>query len=640
MRHESEESLALERVGSSVLGYGRPLLQWKNEKSSLDLNKPTARAETVDTLKSIQVAIAMTTNSGRPNVLLLLTDDQGWDDLSLHGNEILETPNLDAFARDSVRFANYYVASVCAPSRASLLTGRHFMRTGVAHVHGGKDFVHPEEIMMGQHFQAAGYRTGMWGKWHSGRTTGYFPWERGFDEAYMAQLYKHFESRGQFNGETREHDGWTVDTLVDYAIEFMEREKDGPFFAFLPFLTCHTPLKAPTELVEKYVQRGLSEPLATLYGMVDQLDNAFGRLMAAVDQLGLAEDTVVLFMSDNGPACCENLFSDDDRRTRYVNGYKGHKGNMWENGIKSPLFVRWPGRFRPHTVQRLCDICDILPTLLDICAINLPAHPLDGRSILPYLQGDEDSLPPKESYVYVSPGWPPDPTVGYDVGGRFNEYDPVAPEEKAFVPALPQLITVRTETHKLLRNPGKVPGMPEVIDGEVLIGIEDDPKEDHNIILTNPHHATKMRERLLAWFEELKREPHSFHTPVFAIGPNTTNIVYAYAPVRVRGQVRTAGLSSPGWSTKGDGADFHVKVTQAGSYSVQLEATAEADADAMLALRIGDAETLLRIEGGEVVASAELALKEGEQTMHVEVAGSNGNAIFKRLTAFRLSPAT
>ena len=163
----------------------------------------------------------------KPNVILILTDDHGWDDAGFNGNKLIETPNLDKFASGgSVQFQNFYAIPVCAPTCAGILTGRHYLRTGVYHVHGGGDFMYPDEIMMVEWFKANGYSTGMWGKWHSGKTTGYFPWERGFDEAYMAHFYRHKDSIGDFNGSRCIHSGWmTVDTITDYAIDFITRKK-------------------------------------------------------------------------------------------------------------------------------------------------------------------------------------------------------------------------------------------------------------------------------------------------------------------------------------------------------------------------------------------------------------------------------
>ena len=159
------------------------------------------------------------------NVVLILADDLGWGDLGQNGNTLIDTPVLDCMGTEAARFENFYVHPVCAPTRASLLTGRHYLRTGVTHVHGGGDFLHPAEVTMGQWFQENGYATGMWGKWHSGKTSGYYPWERGFDEAYMAKLYIHEDGEGLFQGESRSAPGWTTDVLTGMTIDFIERHQ-------------------------------------------------------------------------------------------------------------------------------------------------------------------------------------------------------------------------------------------------------------------------------------------------------------------------------------------------------------------------------------------------------------------------------
>jgi arylsulfatase A-like enzyme len=581
-------------------------------------------------------------NEKRPNVLLVLTDDQGWDDLGHHGNPWIETPRLDALAGESVEFANYYVAAVCAPTRASLLTGRHFLRTGVAHVHGGKDFVHPDEVMVAELFRDAGYRTGMWGKWHSGKTTGYFPWERGFEEAYMAQLYKHRDSRGRLNGEPVEHTGWTVDTITDYAVDFITRHRDEPFFAFVPYLTVHAPLVAPDELTAKYEAKGLSRALGQTYAMLEQMDAGVGRLLDCLEELDLAQDTVVLFMSDNGPAVSYGVYTEADRDMRYVNGYKGHKGNMWENGIKSPLFVRWPGRFEPRTVRRLCDVCDIFPTLLEMCGIDLPEdHPkLDGRSVLPHLQGSEDALPPKESFIYVDPAWQPhEHEPGEYCHAHAVEYQPVSPERKPGLPFAPQAVGMRTEEYKLMRNPGPVKGAPDAVDGRVLIHIAADPKEDVNAVGDEPGVSEEMGRALEEWFEDMRDEPHSFHTPTFAIGPGTTNVVWLYAPERVHGNVVNGTLAIDGWRAPGDGADYRVEVTRSGRYAVALHCRELRGHSVTLALRIAGEriETQITANGDTEVGTVELP--EGRSPVGLEVVATDpeGGEI-AGLTALRFEP--
>jgi len=173
----------------------------------------------------------------RPNFILIQMDDLGWDDLSVHGNQIIETPTIDRLAGESVQFNQFYVNPVCAPTRASLLTGRDFLRTGVSHVNGGKEYLNPGETIIAEIFSEAGYVTGMWGKWHSGGTDGYLPGERGFEEVYKAKLYRHENNFGEFNGKEVQHGKWADEVLINYAIEFITENRDKPFFAYLPSMT-------------------------------------------------------------------------------------------------------------------------------------------------------------------------------------------------------------------------------------------------------------------------------------------------------------------------------------------------------------------------------------------------------------------
>jgi len=579
-----------------------------------------------------------------PNVLLILTDDQGFDDLGCHGNPLIDTPHLDRLAGQAVRFDNFYVAPVCAPTRAALMTGRYFLRTGVSHVHGGKDFVHPDETLIGELFQRAGYVTGLWGKWHSGKTTGYFPWERGFDEAYMARLYQHKDSVGRFNGEPREHTGWTVDTLTDYALEFISRHRGRPWFTHLPYLTVHAPLVAPDDRIAKYRQRGCGDQLATIYAMIEQLDDNVGRLLDHLDATGQADNTIVVFLSDNGPQFFPEM-SEADKRRRYVNRYKGHKGSMWENGIKAPLFVRWGERFAPRAAERVCDVCDLLPTLLELCGIERPtdALPLDGRSVVPLLEGREADVAPEEKVVFSNLGWPPEKDAAAQAEADRWEYRPVPAERKPELRFADQLMALRTERHKLLWRPGYAPGAPAAGDGRVLIDIAADPREDRNVLDAHADLGDGMRDRLRDWFDRVKTEPHAYHTPRFALGPGTTNVVYLYAPHRLRGNVRNGGTMSFAWQAAGDGADYLVDVRRPGRYRVTLDVK-RVHSPATLRLTCGSAKLEAAVTDPGQTTLGKLGLPEGpgEMTLdllHVDPASEGEPTGLDHLLALHFDPA-
>lgn len=569
-------------------------------------------------LSAANTVPAMSESKPHPNVILILTDDQGWDDAGFHGNNDIRTPNLDALATQAVRFANFYVHPVCAPTRASLLTGRHYLRTGVAHVHGGKDYLHPGEVTLAEWFKAGGYTTGMWGKWHSGKSTGYLPWERGFDEAYMADLYQHRDGGGVKNGLRIETPGWTTDAITGMCIDFITRNRDRPFLAYVPYLAPHTPLAAPPELVGKYEAMGMGTSLATAYAMIEQVDSGIGRIMTAVEELGIRDNTIIIFLSDNGPQYLgTERMSPADYARRYPSNMRGHKGSMWENGIKVPFLLSLPTRFGSRTVERVVDVHDILPTLVELCGLEQPDGilPLDGRSIVPYLLG-HDTLPHKESVIFSNIGWGPVKDRHYEwPNWERKEYLPVTPQERPHVPFADQLIGLRDEGHKLLRHPDYSPGAPQAVGHEVLVNLADDPGETQNIANGESGRAAAMRARLEAWFEEVKSGPHAWHIPRFCIGPGTTNVVYLHAPQRQSGKVWNSGILSHGWDGPGDGAEFLVRVDKAGTYAMEIKARSHAGAPIRLEFRLDGHAVHQASFSRESPLLAPISLPQGDHTL-------------------------
>ena len=544
----------------------------------------------------------------RPNILLILADDLGYSDLGVHGNSLLETPNLDRLAAESVQFSQFYVTPVCATTRASLLTGRHFLRTGVSHVHGGKDFLHLDEVTLADKLKRKGYATGMWGKWHSGKTPGYFPWERGFDEAFMAALYRHEDNAGYMNGEKLQTSGWTTDVLTGMAIDFMERNRDRPFFAYLPFLACHAPLRAPGEYTARYLEKGLSENLSTLYGMVDQMDDNVGRLLAALEELGLSEKTVVLFLSDNGPAVLNGTLTPGDRRVRYVNGLRGHKGNIWENGIRSPLFVRWKGHFTPGVAGCLTDVTDLFPTLLELAGGDSRAERriLDGRSILPYLAGEEGPLPGKEVFLYANPGWPPSDRPWSPEGVK-DEYRPWKYGGGSNLSYEAQIMGVRGERYKLLYHPGPTDGTIQAgPSGYVLLDMKEDPKEQNNLVTSRAGVADSMKTSLRGWYQRVFTDEHAFEMPVFLVNgePGIAYPVLPYGPRTTSQGVQGASNYISGFCRTIDTAEYTIDVSAAGDYSLEIRYRLDGDAEV---------ECLLAFPSG----TCPVTFRPAERSVHV-----------------------
>lgn len=566
------------------------------------------------------MGFAVSVHARQPNILLIQTDDLGYDDLSFHGNTCSRTPNLDRLAEESVRFGNFMVNSVCAPTRASLLTGRDFWRTGVEGLHGGKDFLHLDERTFGNAFQDAGYATGMWGKWHTGKADGYWPWDRGFDEGYQANLYIYYPSNGYYNEfpKVTTHEGeWSPKVLADYTIDFMSKNKEKPFLAYLSFLTCHSTWNAPDEYRNKSLKEGYGAAHSTLLGMLEFMDDEVGRVLQHLSDLGLGEDTIVLFMSDNGPnrggskkQKGADVLTEAEWALRNNHGFLGSKSNLWQNGIKSPLFVKWKGEYDPADVERLVTVTDIFPTLLDMANIEVPEDnpPLDGRSIKSYLAGDTRTLDEKRGvFTHWYPAWEGD------------HYDPV--QDKTALDPAAQRATLVTEHYKLIQNERNVPGSPKIENGVVLIDLKADPMEGVNVATSKPEVVREMRQEIKRWFDDLVRSPHSFTPTVFQIGwkGKTSSQAPAFAPSKTVG-VKNNSHAVTQWDAVGDYAEYRIHTHRAGTYNVSLNLqTGENGAGTVIRASCNDRAVQAELTSAFHQSLGQLRLEAGEHTFRLEL---------------------
>src|SRR4051794_22493240 len=328
----------------------------------------------------------------RPNVVVILADDQGWGDLSVHGNKNLSTPNIDSLARDGALFDRFYVCPVCSPTRAEFLTGRYHPRGGVWSTSTGGERLDLDEKTIGDTFKGAGYAVGAFGKWHNGTQYPYHPNARGFDEYYgfcSGHWGEYFDPPLEHNGTLVRGKGYISDDLTDHAMSFIEANRDRPFFCYLPFNTPHSPMQVPDRFYDKFKDAKLEMrhqgPQAedirftrAALAMGESLDWNVGRLLKSLDERKLAADTIVLYFCDNGP-----------NGWRWNGGMKGRKGSTDEGGVRSPLHVRWPGHIKPGTrVTQIAGAIDLLPTLTELAGVKrVGDRPLDGRSLAPLLLG-------------------------------------------------------------------------------------------------------------------------------------------------------------------------------------------------------------------------------------------------------------
>ncbi len=332
--------------------------------------------------------------SERPNVIIILTDDQGWGDLSLHGNTNLNTPHLDQLAKDGAQFSHFYVCPVCSPTRAEMLTGRWHPRGGVRDVSRGGERLDLDETTMADAFKAAGYRTGLFGKWHNGTQGQYHPNARGFDEFYgftSGHWGHYFSPILEQNDDLTRGEGYLPDDLTDHAMDFISTTATQPFFALLTLNTPHSPMQVPEawwrrvenrEIAKRSLDPGKEDIQFTraAMAMVENVDWNVGRIMRMLDENQLAKNTIVVFFCDNGP-----------NSNRWNGGMKGQKGSVDEGGIRSPLFIRWPGTIAPQTtIQPIAGAIDLFPTLAEFASISPPqTNSLDGRSLVPLLKKPE-----------------------------------------------------------------------------------------------------------------------------------------------------------------------------------------------------------------------------------------------------------
>jgi arylsulfatase A-like enzyme len=325
-----------------------------------------------------------------PNVIVFLADDQGYGDFSVTGNTNLHTPNIDRLASEGTMLSHFYVCPVCSPTRAEFLTGRYHVYSGIYSTQSGGELMDTDETTVADVFKRAGYVTAAFGKWHGGLQYPYHPNGRGFDEFYgfAAGHWGHyFSPLLEHNGKIVRGEGFIVDDLTNKAIDFIGKNKSNPFFLYIPYNTPHSPMQVPDEYWDRFKDKELllrgtnpeSEDIVhtrAALAMCENIDWNVGRVMKALKEAGLENKTIVLYFNDNGP-----------NGNRWRDGMKGQKGSTDEGGVRSPLFIKWPGVIPAgQKITEVAGAIDLLPTLADFAGISAQTnYPLDGISIKPLI---------------------------------------------------------------------------------------------------------------------------------------------------------------------------------------------------------------------------------------------------------------
>lgn len=408
-------------------------------------------------------------HSSRPNIVLIVTDDQGYGDLGVQGNDKIRTPHLDAFARQGVQLTRFYVSPVCSPTRASLMTGRYNYRTGVVDTFLGRSLMHSDEVTVAEMLRPAGYRTAIFGKWHLGDNYPLRAMDQGFEESLVIKGGgigqpsdppggdSYFEPTLLDKGRAVKMKRYCTDVFTDAAIEFIRKHRDEPFFVYLPFNAPHSPLQVPDQYRKPYADQGLPDNVARVYGMITNIDDNVGRLLRTLDEVGRQRNTLVMFMSDNGA-----------QGPRWTAGLRGHKGTVFEGGIRSPGFIRWPAGFSGgRRLDKVAAHIDVTPTLLE--AAGVPPPPgvkIDGRSLLPALAGA--AVPDRMLFVQWLRGEEPKRGQNY---------------------------AVVTQRWKLV--------MPQGEDRPMLFDLQEDPVEKHDRAAAQPEVTARMERAYERWFADV-----------------------------------------------------------------------------------------------------------------------------------------
>ncbi|MGE3818314.1 MAG: arylsulfatase [Isosphaeraceae bacterium] len=488
----------------------------------------------------------------RPNLVVILADDQGWGDLSVHGNANLRTPRIDSLARDGAIFDRFFVCPVCSPTRAEFLTGRYHPRCGVRGVSTGGERMDLDERTIADAFKAAGYATAAFGKWHNGSQYPYHPNARGFDEYYgftSGHWGDYFSPPLEHNGRIVTGEGYLTDDLTDHAIAFIKAHRDRPFLCYLPFNTPHSPMQVPDRDFDRFKDADLpqrhqgpqpEDPAFTraALAMCENIDANVGRLLDALDANDLTRRTIVVYFSDNGP-----------NSWRWNGGMKGRKGSTDEGGVRSPLLIRWPGQIPPGTrITRIAGAIDLFPTLADLAGVPIDSpNPRDGLSLAAPLRGEKSDGPDRTLFQHWS---------GF--------------------------VSARTQRYRL-DAAGR------------LFDMVEDPGQSRDVARAHPDVAAKLRDEVARWRAEVLSELGPDQRP-FPVGHREFPVTFLPARDGVPhgGVKRSAPAPNcsffTNWSKPDDAITWDVEVATTGRYEAVLYQTcAPGNEGSILELQFGDA---------------------------------------------------
>jgi len=523
------------------------------------------------------VSLAQTDSAKRPNIILVMTDDQGFGDVGFHGNTELSTPHLDRLASESAEFTNFYVQPLCTPTRAALLTGRYPERTGAVEVNYGRSIIREEEITIAENLKAAGYRTGIFGKWHLGDNFPVRPSDKGFEECLhhtaggVGQAgdppgNTYFDPILRHNNVPKKYKGYCNDIFFQEAMDFAEQNKAQPFFIYLATNLPHLPLQVAEKYVAPYRKYGVNEINAKTYGMIANIDENVGFLMERLQELNLVENTILIFLSDNGPRTSRQ--KDDVYPDRYNAGLRGTKSSIYEGGIRVPFLIRWPNKIRAGLkLPQIAAHIDVLPTLLEACGADPIDQDriIDGQSLLPLVTQSNPTWSDRTLFFQHNANH--EPLMYSHFAARSQRYKLVQP----FPNPRDQLLDI-----------GEF-DIPAQLDNVELYDIEKDPSEIDNIASSHPQVIAAMMESYENWYRDVTAELNYWDPQRIYLGAPEEN-----PTLLSRFDLQTM-TRLPYWSAR---------VTRAGTYRFTLTFP-PASRDSTANVRFGSVQVSKPISAGE-----------------------------------------
>ena len=451
-------------------------------------------------------------SASQPNVIFILTDDQGYGDLGCHGNPLIRTPHLDRLHAESVRFTNCHSGTTCAPTRASLMTGKYSNRVGVWHTINGREILAAGETTLAGAMKAAGYRTGIFGKWHLGDNFPFRPNDRGFDEAVVhggggVGQQPDFWGNDYFddwyfrNGNPEKFAGYCTDVWFSEAVRFIRDHKHRPFFCYIATNAPHSPYHVEAKYSDLYAGNP-QVPNPQFYGMITNIDDNIGRLRQELEDLDIARNTILVFMTDNGTSAGVRFGKQGEVTAGYNAGMRGIKGSPYEGGHRVPLFIHWPGAAweQGRDVSHLVSCIDLMPTLLDVCRLPFDEASFDGRSLKPLIEGD-------------TAGWP----------ARILVTD-----------------TQREEFLVKWKQPAVMTDRWRLIGRDELYDMPADPGQRNNVAGSNPEVVEELRRAYERWWEDVSGGGQGYSRII--VGNPREN------PVRLNSHDLHVAEGQPAWS--------------------------------------------------------------------------------------------